>query len=285
MKRKFISTLLVVLSVLTINNYVVAESTENVGKDARPLTIGLLPHLNSRILLRVYEPLIKHLEQTLQRPVHATSAPDFATYYKRSSQGQYDLYLTAPHHAAYAEAQNKARRLSKFARPLYSVFVVRKDSPYKTISDLKGRDVAMPDYLSVTAIVGELTLAEHGLIPNKDVSVKYSGTHGNAMILTANKSMASAVVGVSAFEKMKKNIAKDLRILTKNRVMPHMMFMAKSGMENKQYENIKNAMLGFNAKGAGKKFFADSIFGDMSIITNDDMHRLAPLLPILIDRL
>ena len=81
----------------------------------------------------------------------------------------------------------------------------------------------------------------------------------------------AAVVGVSAFEKMDKKFIKDLRILANNRVIPHMMFMAKSDLSNKEYEDIKKAMLSFNAKGAGKKFFSDSVFGDMTSITAGDM--------------
>lgn len=286
MNRKLNTSLLVMLSVLLLNNHVYAEtSAMKAEQDTKPLTLGLLPHLNSRKLLKVYDPLIKYLEQTLQRQVNATTAHDFTTYYKRSSQGEYDLYLTAPHHAAYVELHNKARRLAKFARPLYSVFVVHKNSRYQTIVDLKGGVIAMPDHLSVTSIVGELTLVDNGLILNKDVTIKYSGTHSNAMTLAAGKFVDAAIVGVSAFEKMDKKFTKHLRILVKNRVIPHMMFMAKSKMENEEYKIIKKAMLDFNAKGAGKKFFYDSIFGDMSNITDEDMQRLAPLLPILSDRI
>jgi len=35
----------------------------------------------------------------------------------------------------------------------------------------------------------------------------------------------------------------------------------------------------------GKKFFSDSVFGDMESITNDDMQRLKPLTQILSNRL
>lgn len=286
MSRMLKFTLLIILTVFGVSSYAYAESSEiEAGQDARPLTLGLLPHLNSRKLLKVYDPLVKYLRQTLKRRLVVSTAPDFDSYYKRSSQGAYDFYLTAPHFAAYAEIHYKARRVSKFSRPLYSVIVVNKKSKYQTIGELKGGIVATPDNLSVTAIIAELTFLENGLVPNKDVTIKYSGTHGNAMIQTAKNVVDAAVVGVSAFEIMDKKFTKNLRILAKNRVIPHMMFMAKSDLSNKEYEDIKKAMLSFNAKGAGKKFFSDSVFGDMTSITTGDMQRLSPLLPVLADRI
>ena len=176
-------TLLIILSVFGLSSLACAESSEiQVGQDARPLTLGLLPHLNSRKLRKVYGPLVKYLRQTLKRQIEVSTAPDFDSYYKRSSEGAYDFYLNAPHFAAYAELHNKARRVSKFSRPLYSVIVVDKKSKYQTIGELKGGVVATPDNLSVTAIIAELTFLENGLVTNRDVTIKYSGTHGNAMI-------------------------------------------------------------------------------------------------------
>jgi len=284
MYKKLITTVLIVLSIFTINNPIYAESSA-VNSVKQPLTIGLLPHLNIKVLLKVYGPLIKYLEQSLQRKILVTTAPNFREYYKSSSQGKYDLYLTAPHHAAYAEIHDKARRLSKFSRPLYSVFLVNKNSHFQTIDDLKGSVIATPDRLSVIVIVGELTLVQHGLSLKKDVTIKYSETHSNAMTLVAVNAVDAAIVGVSAFDKMNKKVTKNLRILTKSNVIPHMMFMAKSGMPSKEYQEIKKIMLDFNAKGKGKKFFSDSVFGDMQSITDDDMKKLIPLTSILSDRL
>ena len=284
MYRKLINTLLIVLSVFSINNYVYAESSA-VKLDTQPLTIGLLPHLNIKVLLKVYGPLIKYLEQTLQRKVVVATGPNFHEYYKSSSQGKYDLYLTAPHHAAYAELHDKALRLAKFSRPLYSVFLVNKNSRFQTIDDLRGSVIATPDHLSVIAIVGELTLVQHGLSLKDDVTIKYSDTHSNAMTLVAVNAVDAAIVGVSAFDKMNKKVTKKLRILTKSNVIPHMMFMAKSEMPSTEYQKIKKVILDFNAKGKGKKFFSDSVFGDMQGITDDDMQKLIPLTSILSDRL
>lgn len=286
MYKKLITALLIIVSVFAVNNHIYAEtSAVNSVQDTKPLTIGLLPHLSSRALLNVYGALIKYLELTLQRKIFVTTAPNFHTYYKRSSQGKYDLFLTAPHHAAYAESHDKARRLSKFSRPLYGVLLVNKKSRFQTIGDLKGSVIATPDNLAVITIIGELTLVQNGLSLKKDMTIKYSKTHSNAMTLLAVNVVDAAIVGVSAFEKMNKEVTKDLRILTKTRVFPHMMFMANSEMPNKEYQKIKKSMLDFNAKGTGKKFFSDSVFGDMGKITNDDMKRLKPLTSILSNRL
>ncbi|MBT9519859.1 MAG: PhnD/SsuA/transferrin family substrate-binding protein, partial [Dechloromonas sp.] len=68
----------------------------------RPLTVGLMPYLSTRMLLANYQPIAVALEQELQQPVQLVTAPDFDTYVKRVLDGEYDVAVLAPHFARLA---------------------------------------------------------------------------------------------------------------------------------------------------------------------------------------
>ena len=46
-----------------------------------PLELGLLPNISARILLNQYQPMREHLARVLQRPVHLSTAFDWAVFH------------------------------------------------------------------------------------------------------------------------------------------------------------------------------------------------------------
>ena len=63
------------------------------------------------------------------------------------------------------------------------------------------------------------------------------------------------------------------------------MFMANPQMSINEYEALKKSVLKFKADGAGKIFFDKTRYGDMVMITNDDMQRLQPIVDALNKRI
>lgn len=260
-----------------------AEDAPSTSTKPDALRLGLLPHLSPQLLMKTYQPLANYLEQQLGRPVMTVSAPDFQTYSKRCIDGDYDIYLTAPHLAAFAEEQNRAHRLSRFSRVLHGVIVVPVDSPYTNVRDLRGLQLATPDPMAVITLLGEATLLEHGLKPHIDLDVIHMQTHNTALLAVANGRVDAAVAGVSAYEKMQPNIQSKLRVLKNTASVPHMMFMASTDLPDDEYHTIKDTLLKFTADGAGAGFFTTQgkAFADLVSISENDMQSVATLVPLI----
>lgn len=262
----------------------VTAQTETTSS-AKPLRVGLLPYLSTQKLLEQFAPVKKYLEAQLQRPVSLLTAADFKTYIERTQNDEYDIYLTAPHFAAYAENQFGHRRVCRTTRELTGAFYINKGSSIHSLIDLRGKTIASPDVTAIVTMLGELTLSEAGLIPGKDVTIIYTPSHNNAIITVANHQADAAVAASNVFDTMPQNVRDDLVRLQETRSAPNVMFMASKNLSKQEYLRIRKFMLEFTAAGAGKEFFANSSYGDMAVITDKDMERLKPFISLLKKRL
>jgi phosphonate transport system substrate-binding protein len=265
---------------------VLAQTDHDNGKvNTHPLRVGLLPHLSSNMLIKKYQPLIEYLRKNLQRPVIVNTAPSFRAYIDRAADNRYDIYLTAPHFAAFHERQNDHQVLTRFSRELHGVFVVRKDSRFKAIRDLKGTTVVTPSPIAAISMLGEVKLMDNGLGINREVLIKYTKSHTSALVSVADAKADVAIVGVSAYELMPKKTKKTLRILSKTDTIPHMFFLSSPNVLNSEQEKIKAALLSFADDEMGGLFFSDAAFGDIIPATEQDIVRMDPMIPLLKKRL
>lgn len=249
-----------------------------------PLRVGLLPYVSTQRLLDSYLPLKLYLENTLHRPVTLVTAPNFRSYVERARAHEYDLYLTAPHFAALAEAQFGYKRVSRLLRELDGVIVVRKNGPVRSVADMKGRVMTTPDSLAIITMLGELLLSDNKLVSGKDVTVQYTPSHNNAILAVAGGKADAAVTSAAVFETMPQEVRDQLVILTRTKTVPHMMFMASPEISERDYRALRDAMLRFTAGGAGRAFFERSGYGDMGEITDAQMEQLRPFVTLLQQR-
>lgn len=263
----------------------IASSRQSDTEHVRPLRFGLLPYLSPDSLIKTWSPLVEYLEQRLKRPIVVVTAPDFSTYIQRAARGDYDLYHTAPHFAALAEKQHKYRRLAKLARELDGEIVVSADSAYEKIEDLKNKIFATPDRLAIITMLGEKSVIDHGLILNKTITMKYTPSHNSALLSVAEGEADVAIAVGGLYERMPVKVKNKLRLLIRTSKVPHMMFMANPDMPENEYQLLKRVLLEFTADGAGKKFFSETGYVDIKPITDADMKRLTPILPLLEKRI
>ncbi|NOX42413.1 MAG: phosphate/phosphite/phosphonate ABC transporter substrate-binding protein [Gammaproteobacteria bacterium] len=251
----------------------------------QPLNVGLLPYLSTNRLIDTYKAIKDYLQNTLNRPVRLITAPDFKTYIQRTIEGEYDIYHTAPHFAAYAESKASHRRLSRFTRMLDGNVIVRKGSPIKAVKELSGKVLATPDRLAVITMLGEMLVQENGMQPGKNITLRNAGSHVNAILSVTRGNADAAVVSAAIFERQPDSTKSKLRILTKTKQIPHTMFMANSTIAEEDYNAIKKALLAFTAEGPGSDFFKQTKRKNMSAISDQDMDSLQPFVKLLKTRL
>jgi len=264
-----------------------ANDHEKSSAEVKPLSLGLIPHLSTNLLMRKYQNLINYIEERLKRPVDISTAPDYKTYMERCAEGKFDLYMTAPHMAVYHEKNNQHIRLAKFSNELRSVVTVREDSPYASVKDLKGKKISAPDPLAVNTINGEVTLEKGGLNIGSDVSIKYSASNNNPLFLVAQKKVDAAVTGLPGYKMVSKRgkLKQPLRILKTSNPVPHMMFLSPPRVTGEDREKFKIALLDIGNHETGKAFMSGVPFGNIVEVSDTDASKLADMLSILEKRL
>jgi len=223
----------------------------------------------------------------LQRRIIVQTAPNFNIYTKRAIQGRYDLYLTAPHLAAFLESKYGHKRVVKFSNRLRGVIVVARDSAYQRLSDLRGKVVAAPDELSVSAMLGEVTFLRNQINPQTDLILKYTPSHNNALHAVALGKADAAIAGLPAFKitTAGSKLKRPLRILSKTHSIPQMMFMTPARVSKSEREKFKQVLLNITNDATGKAFVESVPFGHFSLITDRDMQELSDFVLILEQRL
>ncbi len=210
-------------------------------KSAYPeLVLAVVPAENASGVTERYGPFVEYLSQTLGTKVTLRVANDYAAVIEGQRNGSIHLAGYGP--ASYARAIVTGVKVEPFVTTVnsdgtvgyYSVFYVRADSPYKTIDDLKGKNLGLVDPNSTSGNnVPRFALNKLKLNPETFFGrVTYTGSHENAVIALQQKTVDVAANWWNAendsnlTRMVKKGLAKqeDFRIIYKSDLIPNSPF-------------------------------------------------------------
>lgn len=210
-------------------------------KSAYPeLVLAVIPAENASGVTERYGPFVEYLSQTLGTKVTLRVANDYAAVIEGQRNGSIHLAGYGP--ASYARAIVTGVKVEPFVTTVnndgtvgyYSVFYVRADSPYKTIDDLKGKNLGLVDPNSTSGNnVPRFALNKLKLNPETFFGrVTYTGSHENAVIALQQKTVDVAANWWNAendsnlTRMASKGLAKqeDFRIIYKSDLIPNSPF-------------------------------------------------------------
>ena len=161
------------------------------------LVLAVIPAENASGVTERYGPFVEYLSQTLGTKVTLRVANDYAAVIEGQRNGSIHLAGYGP--ASYARAIVTGVKVEPFVTTVnndgtvgyYSVFYVRADSPYKTIDDLKGKNLGLVDPNSTSGNnVPRFALNKLKLNPETFFGrVTYTGSHENAVIALQQKTV------------------------------------------------------------------------------------------------
>lgn len=204
------------------------------------LVLAVVPAENASGVTERYAPFVDYLSKELGVKVTLRVANDYAAVIEGQRNGSIHLAGYGP--ASYARAVVTGVKVEPFATTVnadgtigyYSVFYVRADSPYKTIDDLKGKNLGLVDPNSTSGNnVPRFALNKMKINPETFFArVTYTGSHENAVLALQQKTVDVAANWWNAdndsnLTRMdKKGLAKtaDYRIVYKSDLIPNSPF-------------------------------------------------------------
>ena len=115
------------------------------------------------------------------------------------------------------------------------VVIVRKDSPFQKLTDLKGKKLAHTSPSSNSGHMAPLALfPKEGLVPEKDYKVVFSGKHDQSVMGVKSGDYDAAAVASDVFERMahRKEINEsDFRVLYRSALFPTSSFAYAHDLE------------------------------------------------------
>ena len=157
------------------------------------LTFAIIPAENATGVAERYAPMMDYLTKQLGVKVSLRIANDYAAVIEGQRTGS--VHIASYGSASFARALITGVKTEAFAIDVngdgttgyYSVFYVKKDSPYKSIEDLKGKSLGLVDPNSTSGNnVPRLVLDQKGINPeNYFGKVVFTGSHDNAVLALA----------------------------------------------------------------------------------------------------
>ena len=201
------------------------------------LVFAVVPAENASGVSERYAPFIEYLSKELGTKVTLRVANDYAAVIEGQRNGSIHIAGYGP--ASYARAVVTNVKVEPFCTTInndgtvgyYSVFYVRADSPYKTMEDLKGKNLGLVDPNSTSGNnVPRFALNKMGIDPDKFFDkVVFTGSHENAVIALQQGTVDIAANWWNSDDDSNltrmanKNLAKkdDFRIVYKSDLIPN----------------------------------------------------------------
>lgn len=192
------------------NKDLVADTPTDPSKLKTPSTVVFTytPVEDPAVYAEIFSPFTKHLAQCIDRKVvfYQVQSNSAEIEAMRSSRLHVGGFSTGPTNFAVnlAGAVPFAVKGDASGFQGYNlILIVKKDSPYKTLADLKGKKVAHTSPSSNSGNMAPIALfPKEGLVPGKDYEFLYSGKHDQSIMGVNSGDYDAAAVASDVFHRM-----------------------------------------------------------------------------------
>ena len=240
-----------ILSTLISASLIVATGVAN----ARDLVMGLIPAENNEEMIKTFEPMRVYMEKKLHMKVKVFTATDYAGVIEAMKKKRVDVAWFGPlsYYLAEMEAGVEAFavgiRQGSDSHTYKSLIITPCDSGYKSIMDLKGKNVAFVDPASTSGglMPSYMVKKATGQMPQEFFGkFTYAGSHDAAELAVKNKTVDAAADNDITYPKMlaKGLITKESNcILAESSPLPGSPLVYRGDLPKKLKAEIKEAVL------------------------------------------
>jgi phosphonate transport system substrate-binding protein len=185
------------------------------------ITFAVIPIENGSVVTERYTPFVNYLSRELGIKVNLRIANDYAAVIEGQRAGNVHIGYYGP--ASFARARLTGVKIDAFVidvntdgtKGYYSVLYVLSKSPYRTLEDLKGKNLGLVDPNSTSGNnMPRFKMSQMGIDPDTYFSkVIFTGSHENAVL-----ALAQGTVDVAANMWIADDDSNLTRMLAKNMV-------------------------------------------------------------------
>ncbi|VFQ44837.1 phosphonate ABC transporter substrate-binding protein [Desulfoluna butyratoxydans] len=249
------------------------------------IRIGFIPTEGGSAVESRFQPLADHVKKSLGVEVEIISASDYSGVITAMAHKHLDFAYFGPKSyveaAKKADAQAIALELNKAGEPgYYGVIITRKDSPIKTLSQIKGKVFAFTDPNSTSGYLVPNILFARDLKVKPEAyfrQVKFSGSHGASILSVKNGTVEVAATNNIDLDRMiQKGQATldDFRVLWTSELIPGAPMAARKDLPESLKAAFAGALLSFNGDTEGMAHLQNGGYGFADDSTYDTIRYL-----------
>ncbi len=211
---------------------------------------------NEEIRLK-YAAIAADLAKLLHQPVTIEPIAGYPQLRQGLADKAYDLAMVHPAHLSIVAIKHSGYRLvavTKGFQEYTADFLVRADSPLKSLADLKGHRIGAPDEDSITAWMMRATLRDALGADASKVGFVYTRYQDAVPFFVENNLTPSGVTAASSV--IKAWLAKGGKVLARSRPVPIKHIIASPTMSTEDVNLVRDYLLGLDSTEEGRKKLA-----------------------------
>lgn len=263
-RRNALAALLLAPALLALAGPAAAQEAE--------FRIGVAPHTSARVILEMYQPLRRHLEQALGTTVEIGTAPDFTEFGRRALNQEYDLAITTGHQARLYQTEAGYLPLLTYQADFKAVALVGRNSRYRKPADLKGATVLGLSPTSLVTLWGQHWLKTNGL---DDVRMRYISAADSVSRQVLAGDAALAFTSLANFHKLPAEQRSALRILAESEAMAGRVYLLNKSRAALQ-GRLEGALWTFAESPEGRRYFAQNSLGGYRKLRPKELDAMEP---------
>jgi phosphonate transport system substrate-binding protein len=233
-----------------------AFATSAVWAQITPLVFaineGVTYRANPLAAVERFRDLSEDLSKLLKRPVKVQPVTDYKELAAGLAEQRYDIaYVHPAHHALRAMANNayKLVALTKGFTEYRASFMVRADSPLRTLADLKGQKLGAPDEDSITSVI--MRAAVRDALGPPPLATTYVRLQDAVPFMVEHGFVAAGVSASRAVVKAWQD--KGGKVLATSKPVPIKQLIASSKLSEAQRAQLTSYFVALDQSPEGKK--------------------------------
>ena len=266
MIRKITTIFATLFAVFSLN--IVVQAADS---DPDTLRVALLPDEDAATIIKQNQGLKDYLESKLGKKIKIVVTTDYSSMIEAMRFGRLELGYFGP--LSYTLAKTKAdiepfaARMKKGSTTYHAVLIGNKAAGIKTVSDVKGKEVAYGDIASTSShLIPKKMLLDNGLETKKDYKENFLGAHDAVALAVQNGHAQAGGLSKPIFETLVKRevISLDkVNVLQVSKPYPQYPWAMRSDLKPELKDAIRNAFTSLKDKKVLKPFKAQG-FGAMT---------------------
>jgi phosphonate transport system substrate-binding protein len=263
--RDFISRFVFAILICGFCGLSLAQS----GKPAQDgYSVGIVPQFTSEQITQIWTPVLEELSKRSNVKLYLVPSRTIRFFEIDLESSSFDFAYANPYQSLIAFKKHGYMPVVRDRLPLSGVLVVRKDSPYKKVTDLAGKIIAFPAPNALGASL--LIRADLDAVHRISFTPQYSSSHTSAYQSTLNK-LSAATGGIEAtFGLLSEEDKENLRVLYRTRETISHPFIAHPRVPESVRLNVQNAWLAMSADPAWNQQLAKIPFDRLVKAKVDD---------------
>ena len=233
------------------------------GSDRPEYHFAIHPLHNPAKLVADYQPLLDYLNKRLDgAKLVVESSRDYSAFEDKYRNRDPEFLLPNPWQTLQAmKSGYHVIAMAGEAKDFKGIFIVRKNSPLRNPSDLKGQTVSYPAPTALAAcIMPQYFLHSHGIDVNRDIENSYVGSQESSIM---NAYLGKSAAGATwpppwrAFQREHPKEAANLKVIWETDPLINNSVMARDDVPASVRDQVRTLLAGLNETAEGKAILAN----------------------------